>query len=144
MQHEQRKRIGSSAERRAGENDRIAEIRLCFVPSREAAEINIMVLVGFFCAVLSAICNGTFGSLSKLERCSDVHPYIFNFWTCQGIVISCGVWFLVDFNHRVYLCKQLLRPFLERWNVARVWGADAHTVIYQSVSFCRFLSLSPC
>lgn len=39
-------------------------------------------------AVLAAVCNGSFGSLAKLGRCREVHPYVFNFWTCGGIVAS--------------------------------------------------------
>mmetsp|Transcript_19135 Transcript_19135/g.53350 ORF Transcript_19135/g.53350 Transcript_19135/m.53350 type:complete len:171 (-) Transcript_19135:645-1157(-) len=50
-----------------------------------------MALVGLLCAVLSAICNGSFGSLSKLDSCKAVHPFVFNLWTCQGIVVSSAI-----------------------------------------------------
>ncbi len=47
-------------------------------------------LGGVILAAVAAGCNGTFGSLSKVERvaAARVQPHIFNFWACLGIVIS--------------------------------------------------------
>ncbi len=47
-------------------------------------------LGGLLLSVLAAFCNGTFGSLSKVERvaAAQVPPHIFNLWACIGIVIS--------------------------------------------------------
>ena len=58
-------------------------------------------IAGLFCAVLSAVCNGSFGSLSKLEQCRVVHPYVFNLWVCQGIVVSSLVYLIIDFRRAV-------------------------------------------
>eukprot|EP00191_Tetraselmis_sp_GSL018_P002240 CAMPEP_0177597812 /NCGR_PEP_ID=MMETSP0419_2-20121207/11935_1 /TAXON_ID=582737 /ORGANISM="Tetraselmis sp., Strain GSL018" /LENGTH=324 /DNA_ID=CAMNT_0019090055 /DNA_START=269 /DNA_END=1240 /DNA_ORIENTATION=+ len=71
-----------------------------------------MLLLGLACAGLAAICAGSFGSLSKLEQCQEVHPYIFNFWTCQGFVLSSALLLLLDPQFRVFEPLGLLSGLL--------------------------------
>mmetsp|Transcript_71 Transcript_71/g.158 ORF Transcript_71/g.158 Transcript_71/m.158 type:complete len:317 (-) Transcript_71:173-1123(-) len=63
-----------------------------------------MVFSGLVSAVVSAICNGTFGSLSKIDQCEQVHPYVFNFWTCTGIVFSSA---LILFDSEAWIFEPL-------------------------------------
>ena len=45
---------------------------------------------GFLAAIASAVCNGSFGSLSKLPSVqrNEVPSPIFNFWVSSGIILS--------------------------------------------------------
>lgn len=49
-----------------------------------------MAISGLLCAIGSAICNGSFASVSKYEivaRC-NVHPILFNLYVCLGVAVS--------------------------------------------------------
>eukprot|EP00899_Mesostigma_viride_P028093 jgi/Mesvir1/8469/Mv15837-RA.1 len=53
---------------------------------------------GFAFSALSALANGSFSVFSKLEtvRKAGIDPYLFNFWTCIGIILSSVAGLFVD------------------------------------------------
>jgi len=84
-----------------------------------------MPVLSVLLAVLSAVCNGSFGSLSKVERCREVHPYIFNFWTCAGIVVSSALLLATVPRTWVFEPWALLSGFLFTISTANAFMAIA-------------------